>query len=82
MAIATPEIISSSPQHAAARRLHTVQQFCQAHPAFTPGGLRWLLFHRETNGLKCAIVRVGRRLLIDEDKFFAWLETQQGQDND
>jgi hypothetical protein len=58
------------------RRLHTVRQFCQAHPAFTLGGIRWLLFHRQTNGLERAVVRVGRRILIDEEKFFGWLDEQ------
>ena len=61
------------------RRLRTVQQFCAEHPAFTPGGMRWLLFHRHTNGLDCAVVRVGRRVLLDVDSFFSWVDTQQGQ---
>ena len=58
------------------RTLHTVPQFCQAHPAFSPGGIRWLLFHRESNGLSKAVLRVGRRILIDEDAFFQWLDGQ------
>ena len=58
------------------RRLRTVQQFCQEHVAFTIGGLRWLLFHRETNGLHQAVVKIGRRVLIDEDKFFEWVMQQ------
>jgi hypothetical protein len=62
------------------RRLLTVSQFCDQNPAFTQGGLRWLLFHRETNGLKNAGLRVGRRLLIDEDAFFAWVDEQNGHD--
>ena len=64
----------------AQRQLYTVTQFCQHHPAFTQGGLRWLLFNRETNGLKKAVVRVGRKLLIDENAFFAWLDEQNEQD--
>lgn len=63
-------------QRPAPRQLRTVQQFCQANPAFTTGGLRWLLFHRQTNGLEQAILKVGRRVLIDEEKFFAWLDAQ------
>ena len=57
-------------------QLRTVDQFCREHPAFTPGGVRWLLFHRHRNGLAGAIVRVGRRVLIDVDQFFAWLDAQ------
>lgn len=68
------EMASGQDQQTSRRRLHTVQQFCQVHPAFTPGGLRWLLFNRDINGLQHAVVKVGRRVLIDEDRFFAWLD--------
>jgi hypothetical protein len=64
----------NEPPPAAARRLMTVRQFCAAHPAFTEGSLRWLLFNRETNGLATALVTKGRRLWIDVDAFFAWLD--------
>ncbi len=55
--------------------LSTVNQFCEKYPAFTHGGLRDRIFHAETNGLKKmgAILRNGRRVLIDEEKFFDWL---------
>jgi len=56
-----------------------VPQFCAEHPAFTPGGIRWLLFHRQQNGLERAVVRVGRRVLIDVDKFFTWVDEQKGE---
>jgi hypothetical protein len=59
--------------------LLTVQQFAQAHPAFTHGGLRWLLFHRQQNGLERAVVKVGRKVLIDVDQFFLWLAQQNGR---
>lgn len=55
--------------------LSTVNQFCEKHPAFTHGGLRDRIFHAESNGLKKsgAILRNGRRVLIDEERFFNWL---------
>jgi hypothetical protein len=58
--------------------LSTVKQFSDRHPAFPIGGLRHRIFHEETNGLKKsgAIIRNGRRVLINEEKFFAWLESQ------
>lgn len=59
--------------------LLTVQQFTKAHPAFTHGGLRWLLFHRQQNGLERAVVKVGRKVLIDVDQFFLWLAQQNGR---
>ena len=54
----------------------TVRQFCERHPAFTLGGIRHNIFHEKTNGLadSGAIVRNGRRILINESKFFTWLE--------
>ncbi len=43
---------------------------------FYPGDVReWrhLLRNREYNGLNGAVLKVGRRLLIDEAKFLAWV---------
>ena len=34
------------------------------------GGLRHLIFHAKTNGFESAFKRVGRRVLIDEAKFW------------
>ena len=58
--------------------LSTVKQFSDKHPAFPIGGLRHRIFHEETNGLKRsgAIIRNGRRVLSNEEKYFAWLEGQ------
>lgn len=51
--------------------LFTVNQFTTKHPAFTVGGLRWMIFNAKSNGLDDAkaIIRVGRRVLIHEDRF-------------
>lgn len=59
--------------------LYTVNQFTKKHPAFTLGGLRSLIFNESINGLASsgAIVRIGRKVLIDEAKFFHWIESQQ-----
>ena len=69
-------------------KLHTVAQFPNAHPAFTPAALRNLIFKAETrhstngeirgNGLlECgAILRIGRKVLIDEERFFYWVRKQ------
>lgn len=56
----------------------TVNQFSEKHPAFTRGGLRALIFNENSNGIAKAgaIVRIGRKVLIDESKFFAWIEAQ------
>jgi len=57
----------------------TVRQFSEKHTAFAKGGLRDRIFHEKTNGLKeaGAIIRNGRRVLINEEKFFQWLEAKQ-----
>ncbi|SEF42737.1 hypothetical protein [Nitrosomonas ureae] len=70
------------------RTLLSVRQFSDKHPAFTQGSLRNLIFlsdNRTTsrgtiqgNGLNVALVRIGRKLLIDEAKFFQWIDQQQG----
>jgi len=40
------------------------------------GGLRWLIFNAEHNGLKTALRRVGRRILIDGEEFIRWVDRQ------
>lgn len=70
------------------RTLLTVKQFADKHPAFSQGSLRNLIFLASPrpasngkipgNGLDMALVRIGRKLLIDEKMFFEWVEQQQG----
>ena len=43
------------------------------------GGLRHLIFHEKTNGFSKCIRRIGRRLLIDERKFFEWIEERNSK---
>ena len=69
------------------RILLTVRQFSDKHTAFPQGSLRNLIFLAESrktsrdtikgNGLDVALVRIGRKLLIDETKFFQWVDAQQ-----
>ena len=56
----------------------TVQQFTAKHTAFNKGGLRSLIFNEHSNGLakSGAIIRIGRKVLIDEAKFFDWVRVQ------
>lgn len=58
--------------------LNTVKQHASKHPAFTEGAVRMYIFNENQNGLAAAgaIVRIGRKVLIDEEKFFAWIESQ------
>ena len=50
----------------------TTAVFLKRHAArFTPGQLRWLLFHRNTNGLAPYVKKPGKTLLIQERQFIA-----------
>lgn len=74
-------------QNNSTRTLLTVRQFSEKHPAFPQGSLRNLIFLAESrkttkgtitgNGLDVALVRLGRKLLIDEARFFQWIDLQQ-----
>ena len=68
----------------------TVAQFSERNPAFTEPSVRNLIFKAEPressrglipgNGLieAGAIVRLGRKVLINEERFFAWVQAQGG----
>ena len=45
-----------------------------------PGGMRHLIFHEHTNGFSKVIKRVGRRVLIDEKKFFEYVEERNSKE--
>jgi len=66
--------------------LSTIRQFSEKYPAFSQGSLRNLI-HLSTerysskgkipgNGLAVALVRIGRKRLIDDVRFFEWVELQ------
>lgn len=83
-------IASNTASHAPAPRVFTVKQFAQRNPAFSELALRNLIFkaaERQSsrglihgNGLidAGAIVRIGRKVLIDEMAFFEWVDSQNG----
>jgi len=64
---------------AAIRHLLTIRQFSERHPAFPEGSLRWHVFRASQNGLERldAVKRIGRRVYLDEDRFFTWVDAQQ-----
>ena len=57
-----------------AEQLRTVRQVAKRCPGFTEPAVRKLIFDAERNGLAAAIVRIGRRVFIDLEKFDEWLE--------
>jgi hypothetical protein len=58
---------------------YTVAEFSQRHSFLTEGGLRFQIFNANENGLteSGAIVRLGRRVLLDEENYFGWIKNQQ-----
>jgi len=70
-----------------ARRLYTVNQFCEEHPAFTVGGIRHLIFYSQPrkssrgevapgNGFSDAFPKIGNRVYVDGLKFFEIVDQQ------
>jgi len=55
----------------------TVRQFSQKHQAFPEGGIRWNIYHSDTNGMDKfdVIKRIGRKILLDENNFFLWVDS-------
>jgi hypothetical protein len=81
---------SASVAHPPRRRLATVAQASNTYPAFSQAALRDLIFKSEDrfnsrgdripgNGLgeAGAIVRIGRKVLIDLDAFDAWIDSHK-----
>lgn len=71
--------ISASTSHDNTRAIFTVRQFSERNPAFTELAVRNLIFKASRapgNGLieAGAIVRIGRKVLIDEVAFFKWVD--------
>lgn len=60
-------------------RLIPVTAWSDFHPWPPIGGLRHLIFNANSNGFHAVVRRCGRRVLIDEAAFFAWVEKQGGR---
>ena len=58
-------------------KLRTVKQIAESNPAFTEASLRWLIYRADENGIDQVLVRVGRRVLFDMEKFNDWLESKR-----
>lgn len=89
-----PAAVSPAPTFPPLPRLCAIEEIPSAfpHARLTPLAIRALVFRADDrrnsrgdllpgNGLGCtgAIVRIGRKVLIDLDRFAAWLESHRGQ---
>jgi len=66
--------------NAKTRRLIPVPKWNDYHLWPPVGGLRHLIFYANTNGFDKVIRRAGRRVLIDEQAFFEWMDEQNQSD--
>jgi hypothetical protein len=84
----SPALAADFPTSEPRPVLSTVTQFSERNPAFSPAALRNLVFKAgprlSSNGevpgnglIECgAILRIGRKVLIDEARFFEWVRRQ------
>jgi hypothetical protein len=61
--------------------LRSVRQLAAEVPAFSQASIRWAIFNAHQNGLAPALVRLGKRVLIDRDAFERWVYSHR-QDAD
>ncbi len=54
-------------------KLKTAKQIVAACPALTKDSLKKMMFLSQTNGLEEHLLRLGRRVLFDEQGFLDWL---------
>ena len=61
----------------ATRNLKRVPQFLRERPEFTPGQVRWWIFHAADNGMAdhSVVIRIGRAVWLDVDAFDRWVES-------
>jgi hypothetical protein len=55
-------------------KLKTLHQFASKHKFISVNGLRWLVYKKKID--EC-VYRLGKRIYIDEDKFFKLLKKNQ-----
>jgi hypothetical protein len=57
--------------------IFTVKQFAEKHKLFSVPAIRYQILNADKNGLSDsgALIRVGRKVLLHEAKYFAWIES-------
>jgi hypothetical protein len=69
---------ANASEHGHVRRLIPLSKFNQYHPDPTVPALRWLV-QTNRDGFNRCIVRRARRILIDEQEYFRWVDEQSQQ---
>lgn len=55
----------------------TVKQLSEKYPAFPASGIRHLIFHAKAKSFENCLIRVGRKVLVDSERFSAWIESHR-----
>jgi len=58
-------------------RLIPVTKWNEYHPWPSVSGIRFLIFNEHSNGFHQCVLRIGRRVLIDEEQFLHWARNQK-----
>lgn len=60
--------------------LFTINGFCEKHSFLTPSALRNKIFYSSQNRMDefQVIVKLGKRVYINENNFFSWLSSMNG----
>lgn len=68
--------MSNTPS--SSRRLSSVKNLPGKYPdaGFTESSIRWLIFNGNENGFNSCVVRLGRKVLIDLEKFEQYMDEQ------
>lgn len=74
--------MSSLAEQTNKTRLIPLTDWPKNHPWPPLGGLRHLVFHAKTNGFDRVVKRVSKRVLIDEQAFFEWVNKNNPQDEE
>lgn len=55
----------------------TVQQYVDSHPYYSMAAFRWILFNRAANGINAAVIKIGKKILIDCEAAEEWENSQR-----
>lgn len=55
------------------KRLYTVKEFVNAGYYPNEGGLRAIIFRANSNGFNRVIKRINRKIFLDVDEFYQWV---------
>ncbi len=80
LVLSSPEVLkqlSGQGSKDSSTRLIPITDWNKYHPWPPLGGLRHMIFHGRKTGFDRCTIKIGRRRLIDEKKFFEFIEEQR-----